>query len=688
MLRALGRRKPLRGSSTASSCQYPARWLEVRGATVEHPVVPLQHRAHFNFSLALGPALTALALLGCSKTVGEQLIPEVPRMHEVRAQEHVTAIARSGEPLIVDWEPEARADLEVQMQDGVTVVAYSAEGLRLLKDCTAPGSYGFVQVSPKEQLIVLESKDEVSANLPASAAAMVHVGGEAGRQRAIEIAMKIVGKFRTTRRFVDPRMLRGSCQGATHFVRGAMVGAFAMRSHVGAYARTAAEIFEARVGGGAEGEKAVENRDGDPARCAAESRDVLLDGCGALLRLELAPVGGPEDQASVSDDPAQSALDSGCPRGLVNADGKCTAASKDEVHTCRPEEPGECEAQCNAGSARSCVIAGVEERGTAGDAEAPKRALELFDRACKEGDTLGCTLLGDAFRFGAGVPRDVLKAGALYGRGCDDGVPAACTQLGTMYYYGDGLTPDLARAAALYGRGCDAGDERACSLLGDLHLTAAGDLHDPARAVSLFARACEGDDLAGCIARARAIEFGIGVTADVPEAIAEKHRLCDRHPAACGQLGVDYLAGRGVGTHEEAARRLFARACAALPPKKPADAWGEADLYAFYACLVAEERFGAPGASTEQKYAMAARVRGVLPLVAARCKEDAVFECYDGGYLTALTGEPEKARELWKSGCTWNSTECCDALEASVRKAAAAPLAPTAAPSGAAPAPR
>ncbi len=603
-------------------------------------------------------------------------------MHEVRAQEHVTAIARAGEPLIVDWEPEARADLEVQMQDGVTVVAYSSEGLRLLKDCTAPGSYGFVQVSPKEQLIVLESKDEVSANLPASAAAMVRVGGEAGRQRAIEIAMKIVGKFRTTRRFVDPRMLRGSCQGATHFVRGAVVGAFAMRSHAGAHARTAAEIFDARVGGGAEGRKAVENRDGDPARCGATSREALLDGCGALLRLELAPVGGEEDQAASSDDPARAALDTGCPGGFVSSDGKCTTASAGAIHTCRPEEPSECSRQCKAGSARSCAIAGVQERGRAGDTDAPKRAVELFDRACKGGDSLGCTLLGDAYRFGTGTSRDVLKAGALYGRGCDDGVPAACTQLGTMYYYGDGLTPDLARAVELYGRGCDAGDERSCSLLGDLHLTTSGEFHDPARAVSFFQRACEGDDLAGCIARARAIEFGIGTAADVPEAIAEKHRLCDRHPAACGQLGVDYLAGRGVARNEEAARRLFSRACAALPPNKPADAWSEADLYAFYACLVAEERFGEAGASAEQERAMARRVHGVLPLVASRCKEDAVFECYEGGYLTALGGAPDGARELWKRGCVWQSAECCDALEASVRRAASAQAEP---PVGAAP---
>jgi TPR repeat protein len=289
------------------------------------------------------------------------------------------------------------------------------------------------------------------------------------------------------------------------------------------------------------------------------------------------------------------------------------------------------------------------------------------------------------YRFGSGVKRDVLAAGSHYRMGCDDGVAPACRQLATMFYYGDGLTQDLGQAVKLYSRGCDAGDQRSCSLLGDLFMTSSGDFHEPKRAVSLFLRACEGDDIAGCIAHVKAIEFGVGVSPDVVDAIARKHRLCDRSPALCGQLGVSYLAGRGVNTNADAARRLLTKSCAALPNEKRADAWGEADLYAFYSCLVVERRFGGPGASPEQKAAMAARIAPVLELIAQRCHEESAFECFDGGYLLVLAGKEEGAQTLWERGCQFRNQESCDALEAGQKHGAPSEVSPSA-PEGSPPA--
>src|SRR6476660_4819599 len=39
------------------------------------------------------------------------------------------------EPLVVDWKPEQRGDLEVLMKTNVAVVSYSCKGFKLLKDC-------------------------------------------------------------------------------------------------------------------------------------------------------------------------------------------------------------------------------------------------------------------------------------------------------------------------------------------------------------------------------------------------------------------------------------------------------------------------------------------------------------------------------------------------------------------------
>lgn len=635
----------------------------MRVDTVGPPMIALASKLALRLSLL---SCFASAAFGCGgKTVGEVMIPESPVAHEVRGQQHVTAVAGSGEPLIVDWEPEARTDMEVQMRDGVTVVAYSGEGLRLLKDCSVDGTYGFVQVSPKEQVIRLESKDEVSANLPTSGAAMFRIEGGVGRARGIEIAMHIVGKFRTTRRRVNFTMLRGSCDGATHFVRGATVGAFAMRSASGGWANSAAEVFGAGARGSAEGARAVENRDGDPAACKDDSPQALLEGCGALLRLELVRLSENVRRAATEEEgaPEEEALSTACPEGFVQVGGKCSRPDDGAAYTCSPDNVSDCHRQCDAGDARSCVIAGVRARDGKAEDASPERTRELFERACRAKDALGCTLLGDMYRFGSGVRRDVLKAGSYYTQACEDAVPAACRQLATMYYYGDGLTPDLGRAVELYERGCDAGDEQSCSLLGDLFMTSAGDFHEPARAVSLFRRACQGEDVAGCVSEVRAIEFGVGTEPDVPDAIARKHRLCDRHPALCGQLGINYLAGRGVQKNVRAAEKLLERACASLPNQKPTEAWGEVDLYAFYACLISESRFGRPGASESQKATMAGRVAPVLQLIASRCTQESLFECFDGGHLFALAGHDEGARTLWTKGCELQNGECCDALE-------------------------
>jgi hypothetical protein len=46
-----------------------------------------------------------------------------------------------GEPLVVEWKPEQRGDLEVLMRDGVAIVAHDCEGLKLLKDCKVDGRW-------------------------------------------------------------------------------------------------------------------------------------------------------------------------------------------------------------------------------------------------------------------------------------------------------------------------------------------------------------------------------------------------------------------------------------------------------------------------------------------------------------------------------------------------------------------
>src|SRR5690242_3297186 len=65
------------------------------------------------------------------------------------------SVGSYGEPLVVDLEAHERADIEEAMRDGVALVAYDCKTLRLLRGCSVDGSYGFMSVSRKEEVVQL-----------------------------------------------------------------------------------------------------------------------------------------------------------------------------------------------------------------------------------------------------------------------------------------------------------------------------------------------------------------------------------------------------------------------------------------------------------------------------------------------------------------------------------------------------
>ena len=119
--------------------------------------------------LCLG-LLPILSLAACG--AGEAARPQDPTYAGVTGAEPGGAICHDvkadGTPLIVDWRPEDRGDVEVAMKRGVAFVHYDCSTIKLVPDCTAPGTYGFIGMTRKEQVISLANADEAKANLPFS----------------------------------------------------------------------------------------------------------------------------------------------------------------------------------------------------------------------------------------------------------------------------------------------------------------------------------------------------------------------------------------------------------------------------------------------------------------------------------------------------------------------------------------
>ena len=201
-------------------------------------------------------------------------------------------VKADGTPLIVDWRPEDRGDVEVAMKRGVAFVHYDCNSIKLVPDCTAPGIYGFVGMTKKEQVISLANADEAKANLPFSGGT---VGADLSRGDSIDIGLIMIGKRTTTFTEITHADMTGRCDGATHFVRSATLGAYAMTTDAAGSVTTAAQLFSVGGSTGSTSTKKATNKDGDVASCNTADPDATKppSQCGAPLRVQLVAIGGP-----------------------------------------------------------------------------------------------------------------------------------------------------------------------------------------------------------------------------------------------------------------------------------------------------------------------------------------------------------------------------------------------------------
>lgn len=431
-------------------------------------------------------------------------------------------VERYGEPLVVDWKPDQRGDLEEAMHDGVAVVAYSCSGIKLLKQCHVDGAYGYLGMTKREQVVRLQDADELRANLPLSGLKIAgEIGGEMSRGATIDIALITVGKKRTTWQGPTRDDLKGDCDGATHFVRGASVGAFAVQTGTRAEAKTSVQIFGASAGGGSSSAKDVDDKEGDPGACSSASPDSTTapPQCGAAVRLELVAIGEsraknppkqadkPADDKPIAVEPPQEP----CPQGLVLIDGKCTAPAEDKPHLCDENDQADCQKQCDKGHAVSCGALGVL---AAKSRDFPK-ALGALKKGCDGGDTHSCVNLGDMTLNGLGTKADPAAAAPLFDSGCSGGDAFGCARLGGLYHAGTGVARDDARAATLLRKGCDGGQARACGELGLMTRDGAGVTADANAATALLRRGCDGGDARSCTAVGELFETRDAIAASI-----------------------------------------------------------------------------------------------------------------------------------------------------------------------------
>ena len=553
-------------------------------------------------STLLASSLLALSATGC----GKSLRPADPTASGASG-ETCDPSASSGEPLIVDWQSNQRGDLEEAMHDGVAVVAYDCKSLKLLRGCSIDGTYGFMGFSKKEDVIRLQDSQEIAVNLPTFGVSLIkELDADLSQGTSLDLATVLVGKQRTTFKQVDRDALVGgaACAGATHFVRGSFVGAFAMGTSSKASADVSvSSIFSASAKSSSS--RVASHRDGDPQACT--QADPLADSpaasCSAPVRLELWALA--RDASGPSAAPGDADPATICPQGSVYRAGKC-APSATPANGCFTLAYEGCDKLCQGGDLDGCERAADEVvnrfvQTRAGGNDDLAYAAGLYEKTCAAGNAIGCNQRGYMHAHGIGGPKDDAAAARLYDKSCLMGNEQACNNLAFLDEDGRGVKRDPTQAVALYKRACNGGRAVACGNLGVMYQRGHGVAVDALAASVFYKRACDGLDGASCwrlsvmmfdhdpTAAARAAKRGAqagdpssqdlygrmleegkaGLTADPKAAAALYASACGEtatdvdatDPEGCTHLGYLYAHGTGVTADPARAAVLYKLGC-------------------------------------------------------------------------------------------------------------------------------
>ncbi len=475
--------------------------------------------AHKATALAL--AVTSLAPLwvtACGPNLAERIAEQPKTYREAVDNGECKRDGVAGNPLIVDWPPEQRGDLEVAMKEGVPVVRYTCERFELLRDCRIKGSYEYLGMTRKEQLVRILSQDELRANLPFSNFGLpASLKGDLDRDASLDIALIMIGKKSTSLTSATASQLEGNCANATHFVRRATLGAFAMDVGTKAHAAEIASLFGFEQKGDSKFQKRLYNKDGDLDACkkSASGAEAAPEQCGALLRLELSAVKkGDEAESTTHEGPEKQTVSDACPKGMHRVNDKCTVKGA----SC---EGASCDAQCDAGSAEACIVGGDRFLP---DVNGVERVSRLA-KACKLGYDEGCLLLAWVFPEKASEDAKQVYLELIAAR-CDAGTTQACADAGDLLWTGKRVPKNRPRGLAMLERACLGGSATSC-------LTVAIDAQvgAPARAVRYLTFACTSrpttlDEADACLKLGHLYEKGTDVAKDV-------HRASELYARAC-----------------------------------------------------------------------------------------------------------------------------------------------------------
>lgn len=450
--------------------------------------------------------------------------------------------AGTATPLIIDM-PD-RSFIEAGMQEGVVFVKYDCNQLTVLLDCTLPGKYVYRGLSLSNEFVTLDNQDEVGANL-------LFTGGKGEAKlesgNSLNIGLVSVGRRSTAAQVARTELVGAQCGEATHYVKQAVLGAFAMNTAQKGSVSGSAEVFmagSASAGSSSAGSRSRGDGDIEACKSAKTSDENPVDKCQSLLRLYLSPVPAAlpvtkksgdkdsEEAPAAEEEEKKAAVEEvTCPDGMVFFQGKCATPKADLPTLCKDTDSDDCLKQCNAGHPQSCFnyaeliysnfckdptkeahcdkvnADGAEDLMKADE----KKSFEYYRKACDAGLQIACLNFGYVTSDYWEEDAELLKEGMKrLDDSCGQGSADACYFAGDIRLAGSyGVKVATYQGLGDYNRACDLGETNACLELGGFYFSGEHISKDPQKGYDFLIQFCDQGNSEVCYELGKAM---LGIT--------------------------------------------------------------------------------------------------------------------------------------------------------------------------------
>lgn len=195
-------------------------------------------------------------------------------------------------PFIIEWDATDMSSFESHAANDIVIVRYEGCSLQVLGECkndSIRGSQGAYKppewTSGSLESIDISNEGELYAKLPLGAASL---GGRVSGGERFHMEYYVAGTRNATRDSVYTADLADNpgCEGATHFVYGYNLGAFALGSANELNTKVGGSVYGFGAGGSTSSKRNAEKKGGDLVTCKSDSA-TEVQGCKAPIRLTL-----------------------------------------------------------------------------------------------------------------------------------------------------------------------------------------------------------------------------------------------------------------------------------------------------------------------------------------------------------------------------------------------------------------